>query len=180
MKEASSDRARKSLAWRMFKNPVYSDPTKNLSFHGFKGRGRGSLTRIRRCEISEGRLIPLSGGKRKKLDSLGDPQRSKVIKMSDFGRVVRSKFAEIFTGRGNISLGKIENFTTFLKHHREGQDETANFLNFYAGRKGAYLTEQQAWEVLGMEEGFSRILQVCGEVEAVRCKTCEKKHKFSL
>ena len=180
MKEASSDRARKDLAWRTFQNPVYSDPAKNLSFHGFKGRGCGLPTRIRRSEISEGRLIPLSGGKRKKHDSLGDPERSKVIRMTDFGRVMRSKFAEIFTAKANISQEGIEDFTTFLKHHREGQEETASFLTFYAGRKAAHITEQQAWEVLGMEEWFSKILQVCGKVEAVRCRTCKKNHKFSL
>ena len=46
--------------------------------------------------------------------------------------------------------------------------------------QGAYLTEQQAWEVLEMEEVFYRIVQVCGEMEAVRCDTCGKNHKFSI
>ena len=135
LREASSDRARKDLAWRTFQNPVYSDPAKNLSFHGFSRRNCGLYSRIGKSEISEGRLIPISGGKRKRQDSLGDPHGSKVIRMSDFGRVMRSRFAEIFTERGNISQGRIENFTTFLKHHREGQEETASFLTFYAGKK---------------------------------------------
>ena len=138
LREADSDKARKDLARRKFRNPVFSDPAKNISYHGFRRRRHGLPTRDtrdRHAEVVRGRLVPISGGKRKERESLGGPQDSMVIRISDFGRVMRSRFAEIVTGRGNTSQGAIENFVTFLKHHREGQVETANFLAFYAGRK---------------------------------------------
>ena len=47
--------------------------------------------------------------------------------------------------------------------------------------QGACLTEEQALEVLAMEDGFSRILQLYGDrVDAVKCQTCDRHHKFSL
>ena len=138
LREADSDKARKDLARRKFSNPVFSNPGKNISYHGFRRQRHGLPTRDtrdRHAEVVRGRLVPISRGKRKERESQGSPQDSMVIRVSDFGRVMRSRFAEIVAARGNTNHGAIENFVTFLKHHREGQEETANFMAFYTGRK---------------------------------------------
>ena len=135
----SSDQDRKELARKKFSNPVFSDPSTNLSFHGFKRRCSGRSF-SGSCRISKGFLIPLAGGKRKNRDSLESLDSiNKVIKLSDFGKVMKSRFSVTFRKHDRkgeeVNQAELDSFLTYLMHHSEELKETTNFLTFYVERQ---------------------------------------------
>jgi len=200
-KEAATDKARKELARNKFSNPVSSDPTNCLTFHGF--RGSSKKTPPGSFSILEGSCVPLSGMKRKALSSAVHSRLLRVLRLADFGRVVQSKFAEAILMRSSpkmdgglkqvkevkdliskasklkVSNGELENFKVCLRHHRDALRETTNFLQYYNDRKGALVTEKVAQEVLDLEETFGFFREGYGEgaMDVIRCNLCGISHK---
>ena len=157
--QAATDKARKEVARNKFSNPVFSNPSNCLTFHGYR---RGSeKTLLGSFSILDGSCLPLSGVKRKALSFAVHSRLSKVVRLADFGRVVQSKIAEAILRRVSskgadglleevkdlkamvavhkVSNGELENFKVCLRHHRDALRETANFLQYYNDRKVKHL-----------------------------------------
>ncbi len=85
MSQATTDKARKKIARTKFSNPVNSDPSNCLTFHGFKTGSKampGSFT------IFKGHRIPLAGVNRKVIDSSDNLPPVKMVKLEDFNQVM--------------------------------------------------------------------------------------------
>ena len=153
--QAATDKARKEIARNKFSNPVFSDPSNCLTFHGYR---RGTeKTPLGSFSIFDGSCVPLTGVKRKASSSAVHFRLSKVVRLADFGQVVQSKIAEATLRRASpkeaygllgeekdlramvavhkVSNGELENFKVCLRHHRDALRETANFLQYYNDRK---------------------------------------------
>jgi len=164
VKEAATDKARKALARIKFSNPVCSDPTSCLTFHGFKGRSHDLENAIPGSfNICEGQRLPLAGAKRKGLDSIDNPTPSKVVKLFDFNQVMQSRCAEylarsrrqkkcVLLDHLPISEGLAREFSAALNQLKNALHENDNFLQYYSDRKGAFLSHSAALEALDLEE----------------------------
>jgi len=161
VKEAATDKARKALARIKFSNPVCSDPTSCLTFHGFKGRSHDLENAIPGSfNICEGQRLPLAGAKRKGLDSIDHPTPSKVVKLSDFNQVMQSRCAE-YLAKSKKTLVEtnrldhlllVKEFRAALNQLKNALHENDNFLQYYSDRKGAFLSHSAALEALDLEE----------------------------
>ena len=180
--QAATDKARKTLARVKFSNPVYSDPTCCLTFHGFKGRSHDLENAIPGSfNICEGQRLPLAGAKRKAFDSIDQPAPSKVVKLLDFNQVMESRCAEYLAkSRKNcvvetnwmdhlpVSEELVKDFRDALNRLRMALHENDNFLQYYSDRKvkntsfkfdfnldcgkGAFLSQNAALEALDLED----------------------------
>ena len=151
--QAGSDKARKALASVKFSNPVYTDPTNCLTFHGFKGRSLDVANAVPGSfNIYEGQRLPLAGAKRKDLDSTDHSTPSKVVKLVDFNQVMKSRCAEYLAKRQKdwvvtslveenwleqLLLTKKEEieFLVVFKRLRRALRENDNFLQYYSDRE---------------------------------------------
>jgi len=183
LKRMETDEDRKSWVQAQFKNPICSDPARNLTFHGFR-RLAGEAGQMQDPSsasfyISRGQLVPLAGSKRKERDAMKNELDVKKIKLSDFGSFMKGVFFSKFNkklGSRKASSSDFEAFKTYLGHYKGGQEETSNFLSYYNPRKE--LDEDQSKEVVDLENQFSTFSNYYGEAEDLFCKQCEKRHKF--
>jgi len=182
LREAVTDRERKELASKEFSNPVMSNPGQPLTFHGYRRHRSGLQSRCQpgSFAISEGEQIPLAGVKRKARQSIGPPSTAKVVKLKDFSRVVKSRMSEIMLkSQGGLSEDTVEELQMWGNHYHVGLRETADFLSYYSERKGAYLVQLHAEEVLDLQEVAGRSSEEYGEKtrDITHCKGCDAMHK---
>ena len=149
--QAATDKARKALASAKFGNPVSSDPTSCLTFHGFKRSSHNLEVKNAipgSFNICEGQRLPLTGVKRKDCGSIDHPNHtpSKVVKLSDFNQVMRSRCAEYFAKSRRqkkcvlldhlqLSEELVKEFCAALNCLRKALHENDNFLQYYSDRK---------------------------------------------
>jgi len=181
VKEATTDKAKKKLAMTKFSNPVDSDPSNCLTFHGFKTKSSKAMPGS--FSICKGRRIPLAGAKRKVLDSANQSSPLKVVKLSDLSKVMQSKCADhLVQSQGVGPLKSLEancedqlhlpdevvkEFSETLTSLRHAMLENDNFLQYYSNRKGAYVSQDVALEALDLDEmsAFSKAVYQTGADE---------------
>ena len=149
-KKLKTDKERKRFARTQFRNPISSDPARNLQYHGFRslkdGDERSKIKNSSSFSISLGKLEPLPDYKRKRETEgmYGDAIVGEdKIKLTDFGCVMKKVFVYKFKQKLNPAYGKfgradLEDFKTYLGHYKAGLEETANFLSYYNSKKVSY------------------------------------------
>jgi len=176
LKCMQTDEERKTWVQDQFKNPVPSDPSINLTNHGFRRLQRQD---INSCSYGEAVNVQREN-KRKPIDA-EEPrtQPSKKIKLSNFGSYMKSVFFTKFRkklGLRKASPGDVKAFKTYIGHYKGGLEETSNFLSYYNPSKE--LVEEQVKEVVDLENQFSTFSMYYGEAEDFFCKLCMERHKF--
>ena len=142
--QATTDKAKKNLAMTKFSNPVNSDPSNCLTFHGFKVKSPKAVPGS--FSICKGHRIPLAGAKRKVLEPSNQSSPLKMVKLSDLSQVMQSKCAEhLVHSQGNGSLQSLEQlllpadvvmeFLGTLTSLRQALQENDNFLQYYSNKK---------------------------------------------
>ena len=131
LKCMQTDEERKTWVQDQFKNPVPSDPSINLTNHGFRRLQRQD---INSCSYGEAVNVQREN-KRKPIDA-EEPrtQPSKKIKLSNFGSYMKSVFFTKFRkklGLRKASPGDVKAFKTYIGHYKGGLEETSNFLSYY-------------------------------------------------
>jgi len=184
MRKLGSDKERKKLAQKQFRNAVSSDPAINLSFHGYRRRGEARLLTGSFTMVS-GNIKPLPGYKKKgeAVDVAESRdlnlEKCKKIKLEDFSKVMKSLFYKKYAknlGLNKASQEEFDEFKSYLRHYKTGQDETRDFLSFY--QKEVMLDIGQTYEVMDMENQYSTFFNYYGAAESTFCSVCDKKHKF--
>merc|ERR1719481_1487440 len=176
LKCMQTDEERKTWVQDQFKNSVPSNPSINLTNHGFRRQLRKAINSTS-CDEASSRQ---RGIKRKLLDvEVPETQPPKMIKLSDFGSYMKSVFFTKFSrklGPRKASTADVKAFKIYIGHYKGGLEETSNFLYFYNPSKE--LTEEQVKEVVDLENQFSTFSTYYGEAEDVFCKLCMERHKF--
>ena len=86
--------------------------------------------------ITEGERVPLAGVKRKARQSIGPPSTAKVVKLTDFSSVVKSRMSELLLkSQGGLSEDTVEELQMWGTHYHVGLKETDDFLSYYSERK---------------------------------------------
>jgi len=178
LKCMQTDEERKTWVQDQFKNSVPSNPSINLTNHGFRRLVRKAINiNSTSCGEASSRQ---RGIKRKLLDvEVPETQPPKMIKLSDFGSYMKSVFFTKFSrklGPRKASTADVKAFKIYIGHYKGGLEETSNFLYFYNPSKE--LTEEQVKEVVDLENQFSTFSTYYGEAEDVFCKLCMERHKF--
>jgi len=181
VKEATTDKAKKKLAMAKFSNPVNSDPTNCLTFHGFKTKPSKAMPGS--FSICKGRRIPLAGAKRKVLDLSNHSSPLKMVKLSDLSKVRQSKCADLLVRSQGVGPLKsleencedqlhlpdemVKEFSETLTSLRHAMQENDNFLQYYSNRKGAFVSQDVALEALDLDEmsAFSKAVYQTGADE---------------
>ena len=146
--QAVTDEAKKKLARTKFGNPVDSDPTNCLTFHGFKSRQ--SQAAPESFSIRNGQRLALAGAKRKSPAPSSPSLPLKVVKLLDLSQVMQSKCAEFLVlrrGPGSLKALKekrlevpdqlLKEFLTSLTRLKQAVLENENFLHYYSNRQAS-------------------------------------------
>ena len=153
IKKISTDEERHQLSRRAFKNPVPANPSNNLTFHGYRGKvidnegershghhyyreptfPMGSVT------IRQGMLEPLPGYKRKhrEYDVARGKEKRRKMEFKNFTLYMKSLYFEKYKSKvegEETSKRRFRDFQYFIKHVKNGQEETENFLSFYSNK----------------------------------------------
>merc|ERR1719425_146496 len=102
MKKINSDEERVKLSRRCFKNPVPANPGNNLTFHGYRGRGKyHAKISVGSVAIKQGVLEPLPGYKRKNReeDVVKRDEKMKKIEYESFSRFMKNLYYKKYRGQ---------------------------------------------------------------------------------
>merc|ERR1719427_1874213 len=188
LRGVTSDKERKKLASLDFKNTVSANPSRNLTFHGYRSGQKlnlGNRRSIGSFVINCGVLEPLPGYKRKHSGYCQENERGeklRKISFDDFGNFMKSLFFKKYQSKtkgGKLSQQQFDQFLDYLGHYKAGQEETENFLAFYSNKKAIKLDESQVEEVQDTESLFCRFKMFYGEADPAKCDWCNKFHFFS-
>ena len=158
LKQITTDKARKQHARAAFNNPVFTEPAINLGYHGYRRRfipgaapwksGSSDIV-LGSCSLMEGRLLPISGYKRK-IQNRDDGWEVPANRMMlhDLGRMIRYKYKENLLDKAEITQKDVDMFVCSLHEYNTAQEETANFLAFYAERRLPSVDSKQAEEII--------------------------------
>jgi len=94
--------------------------------------------------------------------------------------VVKSRMSELLLkSQGGLSEDTVEELQMWGTHYHVGLKETDDFLSYYSERKGAYLVQMHAEEVLDLQEVGGRFREEYGEKtrDTTHCKGCDVLHK---
>ena len=143
VRKLSCDKERVKKAQEEFGNPVPSDPFRNLTVHGFKGRSKANARKRKWCEAN----LPFCSHPEEETSC-------KRIRHEDFSKVMKTVFFHRFNkSRSSLKSATeeqvtncafasfsyfnfqvqnhIEDFKTYISHYKAAQEETANFLSYY-------------------------------------------------
>lgn len=198
MREISTDKERKDLSRKVFRNPVPANPSNNLTYHGYRRRekyyehnGHHSRYRYSRAShpvgsvaIRQGVLDPLPGYKRKypDIDATSIGCKRTKIEYEYFKHSMRGlyyKKCKDKVGGEKLSQRQFKDFQYFMEHVKDGQEETQNFLSFYC-KKAVVLDEVQVNEVIDTESILSQFKLFYGDPDPSKCERCGNTyHLFS-
>ena len=136
--ENQNDEERLTQAKEKFKNPIVSDPGRNLSYHGFKMKKAEQKQGLKMKDIKEkkesqfisnGKLVPLS--KRSEVEA-----GTKKLKISEVEVRMKRQIVRIFAARGmERVLREKDRVGRYLEHLKSGQEEQTKFLKFYSDKE---------------------------------------------
>ena len=151
VRKLSCDKERVKKAQEEFGNPVPSDPFRNLTVHGFKGRSKANARKRKWCEAN----LPFCSHPEEETSC-------KRIRHEDFSKVMKTVFFHRFNkSRSSLKSATeeqvtncafasfsylnfqvqnhIEDFKTYISHYKAAQEETANFLSYYDTKVYSFL-----------------------------------------
>jgi len=196
MKKITTDEERQKLSRIAFENRVPANPGNNLTYHGYRAKGRyhegrsyrhhqhlGPIFPTGSVAIKQGKLEPLPGYKRKYREYEVDRREGKrrKIEYKNFSIYMKSLYFEKYKSKmkgEEISQGLFEDFQYFMKHVNNGQEETENFLSFYSN-KAVMMDDVQVDEVSDTENMFSSFKVFYGKSDVAKCTSCGTYHLFS-
>ena len=133
-----SDEDRLTQAKEKFKNPIISDPGRNLSYCGFKMKKAEQQQGLKMKDIMEqkesqfisnGKLLPLS---ERSVVEAG----TKKLKISEVEVRMKRQIVRIFAGRGmERVLREKDRVGRYLEHLKSAQEEQTKFLKFYSDKE---------------------------------------------
>ena len=170
LKQITTDKARKQHARAAFNNPVFTEPGINLGYHGYRRRfipgaapckSGSSDVILGSCSLIQGCLVPLSGHKRKIQDrDDGWNVPANKMMLHDLGRVIKYKYTEILLEKAEITQNDVDMFVSSLNKYSRAQEETANFLAFYAERRFPSVDSKQAEEIFDIVTFFQKFKEI--------------------
>merc|ERR1719427_1030579 len=128
LRGVTSDQERKKLASLAFRNTVSANPSRNLTFHGYRSGQNPNLGNRRSFVINCGMLEPLPGYKRKHSGYCQEIERGekmRKISFDDFGNFMKSLFFKKYqskTKEGKLSQQQFDQFLDYLGHYKAGQE----------------------------------------------------------